>query len=212
MSTPALQARSGLHLGTVTDNVDPEGRGRVRVRLTALEVEIWAPVATHSAGNGYGVAVLPRVGEVSVVAFVGTDVPVILGSVWSGSSSFPTDGEPVEERYCVRTPAGLVATFDDSGTPKVSLATPSGNKVTLNDGADGLAVEVAGTSVLVKGSEVSVTSSGPVKIEASQVEVSAGMVQVDAGMAKFSGVVKCSTLIADSVVGTSYTPGAGNIW
>jgi hypothetical protein len=31
-------------------------------------------------------------------------------------------------------------------------------------------------------------------------------------MSKFSGVVQCDTLIASSVVGSSYTPGAGNIW
>ena len=41
---------------------------------------------------------------------------------------------------------------------------------------------------------------------------SAGMVNVEAGMSKFSGVVKCDTLIATTVVATSYTPGAGNIW
>jgi hypothetical protein len=34
---------------------------------------------------------------------------------------------------------------------------------------------------------------------------------VNAGMSKFSGVVQCDTLIANSVVSTSYTPGAGNI-
>ena len=38
------------------------------------------------------------------------------------------------------------------------------------------------------------------------------MVTVDAGMAKFSGVVECDTLVANSVVAASYTPGAGNIW
>ena len=40
----------------------------------------------------------------------------------------------------------------------------------------------------------------------------AGSVKVDAGMSTFSGVVKADTVIANSVVGTSYTPGAGNIW
>jgi len=35
---------------------------------------------------------------------------------------------------------------------------------------------------------------------------------VTAGMSKFSGVVQCDTLIATTVVGTTYTPGAGNIW
>jgi hypothetical protein len=38
------------------------------------------------------------------------------------------------------------------------------------------------------------------------------MVNVDAAMAKFSGVVKCEVLLATTVVGTTYTPGAGNIW
>ena len=43
-------------------------------------------------------------------------------------------------------------------------------------------------------------------------DMSAGMVTVDAGMSKFSGVVQCDTLITNSVVSSSYTPGAGNIW
>jgi hypothetical protein len=38
------------------------------------------------------------------------------------------------------------------------------------------------------------------------------MVTVDAAMARFSGIVKCETLISTSVISTSYTPGAGNIW
>jgi hypothetical protein len=31
-------------------------------------------------------------------------------------------------------------------------------------------------------------------------------------MSKFSGVVQCDTLISNSVISASYTPGAGNIW
>jgi hypothetical protein len=38
------------------------------------------------------------------------------------------------------------------------------------------------------------------------------MVTVDAGMSKFSGVVKADTVISNSVISASYTPGAGNIW
>ena len=42
--------------------------------------------------------------------------------------------------------------------------------------------------------------------------VHAAFVTVDAGMSRFSGVVQCDTLITNSVVSSSYTPGAGNIW
>jgi hypothetical protein len=31
-------------------------------------------------------------------------------------------------------------------------------------------------------------------------------------MSKFSGVVQADTVIANNVIGASYTPGAGNIW
>ena len=38
------------------------------------------------------------------------------------------------------------------------------------------------------------------------------MVTVNAGMSKFSGVVQCDTVISNSVMSATYTPGAGNIW
>ena len=38
------------------------------------------------------------------------------------------------------------------------------------------------------------------------------VVTVDAGMSKFSSVVQADTVISNSVVSASYTPGAGNIW
>jgi hypothetical protein len=31
-------------------------------------------------------------------------------------------------------------------------------------------------------------------------------------MSTFSGIVQCDTIIATTVVGTTYTPGAGNVW
>ena len=56
------------------------------------------------------------------------------------------------------------------------------------------------------------TASAKVTVNASQVSVSAGLVNVDAGMSKFSGVVKADTVICNSIISASYTPGAGNIW
>ena len=59
---------------------------------------------------------------------------------------------------------------------------------------------------------VTVTASAKVTVNASTVAISAGMVTVDAGMSKFSGVVQADTVISNSVISASYTPGAGNIW
>jgi hypothetical protein len=35
---------------------------------------------------------------------------------------------------------------------------------------------------------------------------------VDSALADFTGIVKCSTLQATTVIASTYTPGAGNIW
>lgn len=54
----------------------------------------------------------------------------------------------------------------------------------------------------------------PVKGAALDVPVTirASVANVNAGIAKFSSVVQADTLIANSVVASSCTPGAGNVW
>ena len=47
--------------------------------------------------------------------------------------------------------------------------------------------------------------TGPVSINGPTVGIHAPMVRAD-------GVFQASTIIADSVVASSYTPGAGNVW
>ena len=46
---------------------------------------------------------------------------------------------------------------------------------------------------------------------AASLKVRAPLVTVEAGSVEFAGVVKCQTLIAEAVISSSYTPGAGNI-
>jgi len=53
---------------------------------------------------------------------------------------------------------------------------------------------------------------GSVEVGGGGVEISGGIVKMHSGMVEADGVVKASTIIADSVVASSYTPGAGNIW
>jgi hypothetical protein len=68
-----------------------------------------------------------------------------------------------------------------------------------------------GNTIRLESSGITIQASAKVVVTASQIELAASMVTIDAGMAKFSGVVKADTLIANSVIASSYTPGAGNI-
>ena len=207
-----LGSMHAVHLAQVTDNADPQTRGRIKVRLVANDLELWAPVVVPSAGEGYGFACLPKVAETVVVAFVSQDQPLVIGSLWAGENSMPEDADAVEDHYAIATPAGTVIEMDDGEDPKLTMRTRSGYSITIDEGAGGsISVSRGGQSLEMNSSEVKI-SGIKIVLEASTIEMKAAMIKADAGMSKFSGVVQCDTLISNAVVSTSYTPGAGNIW
>ncbi|MCK9605734.1 MAG: phage baseplate assembly protein V [Methylomonas sp.] len=206
----ALQA---LHLATVLDNQDPDNRGRIKVRLAVGDMELWAAVLTNSAGQDYGVSLLPKVDEKVVLAFISPEVAVVMGALWSGGDSHPSEAREVEDVYCIRTPSGSQLKFDDTEESQIDIKTSSGYHLQITEAEGGkVLIEKGSETIEFSSSEIKINASSKVSIEAAQVKVSAGMVEVEAGMSKFSGVVKCDTLISNAVVSSSYTPGAGNIW
>ena len=59
---------------------------------------------------------------------------------------------------------------------------------------------------------MTITLAGKFKVNASIADISASTVTTNAGLSRFSGTVQSDTLITNSVVSSSYTPGAGNVW
>ena len=113
----------------------------------------------------------------------------------------------------LRSRNGVKITLDDqSGQENFIVETPAGQKITLKDGPGAIEItDSNGNSVTLETSGISVNAAAKVTINASLVEVNSSAVTVNAGMSKFSGVVQCDTLISNSVISASYTPGAGNI-
>lgn len=214
LSPHALGLMHSLHLGEVVENADQDGRGRVKVLLQSLDLEVWASVVTPSAGQGYGVTALPRKHEIVVLAFVTPELPLVLGSIWSGHGSTPQEADAIEDHYVVRSPAGTVMVFDDAEGPSIQINTPQGYKVKITDGSGGeIEITRGSQNIKLTASAINISSSGQVNVDsAAGVNVSAPMVKVDAAMAKFSGVVQADTVITNSIISASYTPGAGNIW
>ena len=220
-ATPAWWL-SGAQIARVTSVQDPESLARVQVQLLAPdadgEARVWARVAVPFAGADRGAFLIPDVEDEVLVVFVGGDSrsPVVVGGLWNGAQSPPEtlSGDRVD-RWTITGKAGTrIAIIEEaSGQEQVVIETPGGVTATLSDEAGGkITLEAAGNTVTLDTQGVTVEAAAKVKVTAAQVEVSAGMVKVDAGMSQFSGVVKCDTLIATNVVGTSYSPGAGNVW
>jgi uncharacterized protein involved in type VI secretion and phage assembly len=138
-----------------------------------------------------------------------------MGGLWSGANAAPGSiGAAGNVKKIIKSKNAIQITLDDTqGQETLILETPGGQKITIKDGPGTVTIEDSnGNSVKLEASGMTLQASAKVTVSAAKVDVSAGMVNVDAGMSKFSGVVKCDTLIATSVVSTSYTPGAGNIW
>lgn len=190
----------GVYAATVVDVKDPKQLGRVRVRTTAREVpgldRRWARLATLMAGAARGSWFVPDVRDEVLVAFEGGDArrPFVVGALWNPSAKPP-------ER------------MDKAGkNPRRVIRTKGGHRIALDDGDQKIEIQDAnGNSVVIDTQGVKIQASAKVRISASTVEIDTGMLTVNAGMSKFSGVVQCDTLISNSVVASSYTPGVGNI-
>jgi uncharacterized protein involved in type VI secretion and phage assembly len=206
---------TGLALGRVKDTADPQSRGRVKVNLVATDMDIWAACVVPSAGTAsgvnYGVSLLPKDDEIVLVAFLSPDQAFVIGSVWSGRGSLPDEAAPVAQRYTIKTGAQTTMVFDDSG-PSFSVTTRDNNSITLTDSDDSCTVKVGSTSIHATTSGVIITTSASIELDTASLTVNASSVTVNASSSHFSGLVQCETLITNSVVSQSYTPGVGNLW
>jgi uncharacterized protein involved in type VI secretion and phage assembly len=213
---------SGVCPAVVVDNVDPDNSGRVQVRLPPSSPpgqegrEAWARIATLMAGNHRGTWFIPDVNDEVLVAFDGGDVrqPYVIGALWSGSNPPPATMDAANTRKLLRSRSGVTVILDDrSGEESFIVETPGGQKVVLKDGPGSIEItDNNGNSVKLEPSGVTVNTSAKCAINAGVVEINSSIFTVNAAMSKFSGVVQCDTLISNSVVSASYTPGAGNIW
>ncbi len=214
----------GAYPALVSNIKDPDGQGRVKVQMPwspdgqGASYEAWARLATMMGGNNRGTWFIPDVNDEVLVIFMGGDPrqPCVVGGLWNGQDQPPESMDGAGKNYikAIRSRNGVKITFDDTdGQETLTLETPAGQTVTLADSPAGITLQDSnGNSVQMQSSGITVTASAQVSVNASTVDITAGSVTVNAGMSTFSGVVQADTVITNSIVSASYTPGAGNIW
>jgi len=220
----ALARWHGVFPALVTDIKDPDSQGRVKVALPwahdpgGQRYEAWARLATLMGGANRGSWFVPDVNDEVLVAFEGGDPrrPYVLGGLWNGTDAPPEtmDGAGRNDKKVLRSRNGVKVTLDDtSGTESITLETPGGQKATLKDGPGSIELtDSNGNSIKLDTSGITITTSSQLQVNASTATVTAGSVSVNAGASIFSGMVQANSVISPSIVGSTYTPGAGNIW
>ena len=213
-----MSQASAFRPAIVVDNLDPDNLGRVKVRLGSGKGhrEVWARIATLMAGNNRGTWFIPDVNDEVLLAFAG-DAPqeaYVIGGLWNATRLPPETMQPGNDRKVLRSRSGLKITLDDqNGHERILVETPSGQKISLADGPGEIEItDSNGNAVKLHSTGIDINAAANVSVNCGEVKISAATMTVDAGMSVFSGVVKCDTLISNSVISASYSPGAGNIW
>lgn len=142
----------GLHIGIVTDIIDPMGEGRVKVRFPLVnpnDAGIFARVATLDAGENRGTFFRPEIDDEVIVGFINDDPsqPVILGMVHSSAKPSPIDPEEPNDKKGYVSRSEIKITIHD-GDKSIVIETPGGRKLTMDDTAGIVQVEDASGNVL----------------------------------------------------------------
>jgi uncharacterized protein involved in type VI secretion and phage assembly len=199
LMTPAAKRPWGhtVVVGVVTQNEDPEGMGRVRVRYPDLGDATegwWARIACPSAGDGRGLMMTPVVGEEVLIAFEHGDVrrPYVLGSLFNGQDKPQALSKPdgsfalasdqsvsvtAAEGLKIKSGGGLQ--LASNGEMKVSSEQAISEQAQGNHSiqADGSVTIAAGASLTIEANadvtlsapSITLQASGVVQISGSQV-------------------------------------------
>ena len=162
---------AGVVVGLVTNNQDPEGQARVKLRFPWLsddQESNWARLAMPMAGKDRGLFLMPEVGDEVLVMFEQGDVnhPYVIGSLWNGTDTPPipasqaVNGSGAVVQRVFKTRAGHTVIFDDSDdSPGIQIIDKTGNNKIVIDSKDNkLTIELDG--------DVKLTSKGKIEIEA----------------------------------------------
>ncbi|MBQ1500533.1 MAG: hypothetical protein IIZ38_19680 [Sphingomonas sp.] len=171
----------GLTIGVVTDNKDPDGLARIRVRLPWFEdgkVSYWARTAMLMAGKDMGTFFLPEIGdEVLLGAEQGDPSHLyVIGMLWNGQLPPPeTNADGSNHKRFIRTREKHELRFsDDPADPLGQFALADGKmvKMTMNgievtDGTNKIVIDSGSSTITIE-------STAQLKIKSQAISIEAG--------------------------------------
>ena len=162
----------GVVVGIVTNNQDPQGMHRVKVRFPWLSQDDesnWARVAAAMAGNDRGAYFLPEVDDEVLVAFEHGSVehPFVIGSLWNGKDKMPENNSAgTNDNRGFKSRSGHVIRLGDkSGGESIEIIDKTGNnRIVITSNGNKIDIQAQG--------DISITSStGKLTMSAVGVEI-----------------------------------------
>ncbi|WP_296824757.1 phage baseplate assembly protein V [Sulfurovum sp.] len=190
---------NGISSAIVTNNKDPDGLGRIKIRYVWDQDNYettWARVMSFMAGDHRGGFFLPEVGDEVLVGFIEGifEFPVILGAVWNGKDIPPAKNENGKNDIKkIRTRSGHEIIFDDhESNAKLEIKSKSGHKISLNDAAGGEKMSIEdknGNRIEIDAVSNTITLKSSIKLslEANMIDIKAdGILTLQGGLVKIN--------------------------
>lgn len=179
----------GVVVGVVTDNQDPEGLGRVRLRFPWLSGEhtsAWARVAAPMAGPSRGAYFLPEVEDEVLVAFEHgrPEFAYVVGSLWNGKDRPPAPNTVGKDQRILRSRSGLQITLDDTaGAEKLELRDRDGkNRIVIDVTAGAITIQSAAELKLVADGKLTLgTASADLDVQCNKFTVTCAELDINNG-------------------------------
>jgi uncharacterized protein involved in type VI secretion and phage assembly len=161
----------GVVIGLVVDADDPEGIGRVKVRLPwyASGYEEWARVAQIYAGDGFGSTWVPDPNAEVLVAFAHGDMrwPYVVGCLHGKVDTPPYSRSDGSDVRTLMTPSGSELSFDETNGV-VLVRTATGASIRLEEQTGAITLE-ATSKISLKATDISIEATGQVTVSGQQI-------------------------------------------
>lgn len=171
----------GVSVGIVTDNKDPDGLGRVKVRFPWREnpdESHWARIAVPMAGKERGIWFLPEKGDEVLVACDDEKIehPYILGSLWNGEEPPPTtNADGKNDIRMIHSRSGHEIVFDDGARGRIEIHLKDDSRVVRLD-PDGIVIkDDSGNSIEISSTpgSIKVSSSTSISLTSKTIDIKA---------------------------------------
>ncbi|MEZ2445373.1 type VI secretion system Vgr family protein [Chitinophaga sp. RCC_12] len=165
--TPVCEAQSAV----VTDNNDPKGLGRVRVKFQWQQqgATPWLRLVSPHGGTEKGFYFIPENGEEVWVDFEGgnPEVPVVLGTVYNGNAKTGF-GDAQNNLKVIKTRSGHIIRLDDTdGAESITITDKSGNIVTMDTSAQSINI-AAMENITINAKNISFTAKENIQVSAGK--------------------------------------------
>ena len=160
--------RYGVDMAKVTNIDDPEKLNRVKCKRITSDPDVgetdWMYVCSPLAGTNYGLYMMPKVGDLVLLSYLGGDVhrPFVIGSLWTKDVAAPYKIEGGKnETFSFRLPSGTEVVFSEASGKKILVTDKDGkNALTMDLGSGAVTVQADKKLTLSAGTNASITLDG----------------------------------------------------